>query len=324
MDGWISLHRKLIESEIWEKPPLYAKVWIYLLLSAQHTQYKGLKKGQVLTSIPEIIDAVSWKVGARRERPTKDQIYQVLEFLRGKAMKSKRSPDESNAKATMITTTKATHKLLITISNFGVYQDLKSGESNDESNDEKATKPPRKQRQPNNINNNDNNDNNEQQGKDKKPPSPKSPKRTYSEEDRVYKLAKRFHELAYQNALEIGTDHLIESPNFQKWANTFRLMIEKQKLQEAEIGEVVKFALSDSFYRTIIFSPDNLRKQYQAILTKMRIQGGGGRGQRKASYSATTQTGGSYESPTEDLILGKSGSEEEPVSEELLQRIRST
>lgn len=167
MDGWISLHRKLIESEIWEKPPLYAKVWIYLLLSAQHTQYKGLKQGQVLTSIPEIIDAVSWKVGARRERPTKDQIYQVLEFLRGKAMKSKRSPDESNAKATMITTTKATHKLLITISNYGVYQDLKSGESNDESNDEKATKPPRKQRQPNNINNNDNNDNNEQQEKEK-------------------------------------------------------------------------------------------------------------------------------------------------------------
>ncbi|WP_180984518.1 hypothetical protein [Paenibacillus sp. F4] len=324
MDGWISLHRKLIESEIWEKPPLYAKVWIYLLLSAQHTQYKGLKQGQVLTSIPEIIDAVSWKVGARRERPTKDQIYQVLEFLRGKAMKSKRSPDESNAKAMMITTTKATHKLLITISNYGVYQDLKSGESNDEGNGEKAAKPPRKQRQPDNINNNDNNDNNEQQGKNKKPPSPKSPKRTYSEDDLYYRLAKRFHELAYKNAQDAGTAHLIKKPNFQNWANTFRLMFERDNVHESEIGDVVKYALSEPFYRTIIFSPDNLRKHYIAILTKMRTQGGGGRGQRKASYAAAAQTGGSYESPTEDLILGKSGSEEEPVSEELLQRIRST
>lgn len=161
MNGWISLHRKMIESEIWEKPPLYIKVWIYLLLSAQHSDYKGLKRGQVRTSIPEIIEACKWRVGARVERPTKDQVYQVLEFLRGKAMKSERRPHEGNARATMITTTKATQAIIVTISNYADYQDRATNESNDEGNGEKATNPPRKQRQPDNINNNVNNDNKE-------------------------------------------------------------------------------------------------------------------------------------------------------------------
>jgi len=34
--GYILLSRKLIESEIFKKPPLYIKVWNYLLLKAQH------------------------------------------------------------------------------------------------------------------------------------------------------------------------------------------------------------------------------------------------------------------------------------------------
>lgn len=316
MDGWISLHRKLIESEIWEKPPLYIKVWVFLLLSAQHSNYKNLRPGQVSTSIPEIIEACKWRVGARVERPTKDQIYQIIEWLR----KPNEGVHESNAKATMITTTKATHGLLVNINNYGLYQDNKTDESNDEGNGEKATKPLRKQRQPDNINNNVNNNNNEQQKEDKKK-SPKSPKRTYSEDDRFYKLAKRFHELAYENATEIGTAHLIEKPNLQNWANTFRLMIEKNKWSEAEIGEVVKFALKvDSFYQTIIFSPDNLRKHYQAILTKMKTQGGGGRGKYQSRNAGPSQESRSNASRNEDLFIGTTESED--ISDELLQRIR--
>ncbi|WP_438351572.1 hypothetical protein ACP8HI_13575 [Paenibacillus sp. FA6] len=156
MDGWISIHRKIIESEIWEKPPLYIKVWVYLLVSAQHSTYKGLKRGQVRTSIPEIINACKWRVGARIERPTKDQVYQILEWLR----KPNEGVYESNAKATMITTTKATQGMLININNYAVYQDTDRDESNDEGNDENLTNPRRKQRRPDNINNNDNNVNN--------------------------------------------------------------------------------------------------------------------------------------------------------------------
>jgi hypothetical protein len=155
--GYILLSRKIIESQIWNKPPLYIKVWVYLLTCAQHKDYKGLKRGQLRTSIPEIQEACSWYVGFRKVVPTKDQIYQVLEWLRTGCAHN----DESNTKATMIATTKATQGIVITILNYGHYQDSKSYESNDESNDEKAMKPTRKQRAPNNINKNDKNDKND-------------------------------------------------------------------------------------------------------------------------------------------------------------------
>ena len=155
--GYILLSRKIIESQIWNKPPLYIKVWVYLLTCAQHKDYKGLKRGQIRTSMPEIQEACSWYVGFRKVVPTKDQIYQILEWLRFGCAQG----CEHDMKATMIATMKATHGIVITILNYGHYQDSKNYESNDEGNDEKAMKPTRKQRVPDNINKNVNNDNNE-------------------------------------------------------------------------------------------------------------------------------------------------------------------
>jgi hypothetical protein len=168
--GCILIARKIVESEIWDKPPLYIKVWIYLLARAQHSDFKKMKRGQLRVSIPEIIDACCWRVGARIERPKKDQIYQIINWLRNpnnnsdneaERSKTQRSPLESNAKATMITTMKATQGLLVTIDNYGFYQTFTNYESNDESNDEKATKPARKQRRPDNTNKNGKNDKND-------------------------------------------------------------------------------------------------------------------------------------------------------------------
>jgi len=155
--GFIILSRKLIESEIWRKPPLYLKVWIYLLSRAQHKPYKQLDRGQLRTSIPDIIEDCSWYVGYRKEKPTKDQVYQVINWLR----KVSEEVNEEGAKAPMITTTKATQGLLINIVNYDYYQTPKNYESNRESNDEEGTKATSEQRQPDNINKNDKNVNNE-------------------------------------------------------------------------------------------------------------------------------------------------------------------
>lgn len=157
--GYIIISRKIIESEIWEKPPLYAKVWLYLLTRAQHSDYKKLKRGQLVTSIPEIMEACSWKVGYRKEVPSKDQIFQVINWLR----KVNEAVDEAETKATMITTTKATHGLLINIENYNFYQSSKNYESNDEADNEKVTKATREQRQPDNINKNVKNEKNDKE-----------------------------------------------------------------------------------------------------------------------------------------------------------------
>ena len=132
------ISRKIIESEIWNKPPLYLKVWIYLLMKAQHQKYKGLKRGQLRTSIPEIQEACTYYVGFRKVTPSKKEVWSVIDFLRSTQNGNiSRNPYEENAKGNnegnMIETTKATQGLLVTICNYNVYQDPKHYEGNAES-----------------------------------------------------------------------------------------------------------------------------------------------------------------------------------------------
>ncbi len=147
--GFVLLPRVLLDSPIMNKPPLYYKVWEYLLLQAQHKEYKGLKRGQLFTSIPKIQEAMSWKVGFRNEVPSKKQIHGILEWLR--------FPDEGNTKVTMIETTKVTHGMIVTICNYNVFQDVSNYEGNNEGNNEKPTKGKMREQYKQECNKNDNN-----------------------------------------------------------------------------------------------------------------------------------------------------------------------
>jgi len=251
--GYLFLARKIINSDIFSKPPLYLKVWIYLLSRAQHKDFKGLKRGQLYTSIPEIREATAWKVGYRTEMPSKDQIFQVLDWLRSES----EGGNESNARATMITTTKATHGMLVTICNYNVYQTSSTYESNDESNDEKVTKPLREQRHPDNINKNVKNDKNDNNN------SPRNTrrKRVYADNDPNKILAKTLFKLIKKN-------HEIKEPNLDDWANTIRLIIESDKRSGKEVQEMIVWATQHEFWSTVVLSPSSLRKHFD----KMKAQ----------------------------------------------------
>lgn len=264
--GCILLARRVIESEIWAKPPLYFKVWAFLLASAQHSDYKSLRRGQLSISMPDIREAVKWKVGARTERPKIEQIYQIIDWLR----KPNGGGNEAKSKATMITTTKATQCLLITIDNYGFYQTLANYESNAESSDEKPAKPTRRESQPRNINKNVNNDNK----KDIKTPS-RQPK-TYAEDDPYYRMAAYFYNRLQTFVNKIGKGHLIQDSNMQIWADDFRKIIELDKRPRKELGEVVNWATSDPFWQQNILSPDKLRKKYVDLCLKMASNSGPG------------------------------------------------
>lgn len=136
--GFILLARKMIDSDIFSKPPLYLKVWIYILSRAYHTESGGIKKGQFKTSIKEIQEACTFYVGYRKEVPTKKQIFSILEYLR--------NPYEGTTKGTMIATTKVTQGILISVLNYSIYQDFKYYEGNNE----KPTKNLRTEQQGNN------------------------------------------------------------------------------------------------------------------------------------------------------------------------------
>ena len=118
--GYVFLSRKLLRSGIMEKPPLYLKLWVWLLMTASHQNHGNLKRGQMFTSLSRMRNAMAYKIGYRRERPTIKQIRGVCDFLtEGKA----------------IVTTKVTHGMIITILNYEHYQRPENYEGHNERHD---------------------------------------------------------------------------------------------------------------------------------------------------------------------------------------------
>ncbi|MEW6440729.1 MAG: hypothetical protein AB1640_07290 [bacterium] len=121
--GFILLARKILSSGIMEAPALHLKLWVWMLLKASHKKHGGLERGQLFTSIEKMRQAMSHKVGARIERPTRKQI---------------RAAYESLMKGTMIGTVKGTRGLLISVLNYDRYQTPAAYEGHDEGPAEKS------------------------------------------------------------------------------------------------------------------------------------------------------------------------------------------
>lgn len=110
MEGWILLHRKLQDCEIWanSQPFDMRSAWVDLLLLANHRDVEivfdytpmTVKRGQYLTSVRKLCARWNW---------SKNRTLKYLRLLESLKMISR----ESNAKRT-----------LITIENYDVYQDV--------------------------------------------------------------------------------------------------------------------------------------------------------------------------------------------------------
>jgi hypothetical protein len=124
--GFILLSRKLLQGKIMEAPHLWLKLWVWMLLKAQYKQGKGLARGQFLTRILEMREAMTYRIGYRVVKPSVDQI---------------RSAYDAFAKAAMIITTKTTRGIIITILNYNKYQSPENYENHNEAHDESSAKP---------------------------------------------------------------------------------------------------------------------------------------------------------------------------------------
>ena len=124
--GFILIARKLAGSFLMGKPPLWLKLWVWMLLQARFRDGNGLKRGQFLTTIDEMREAMTYQIGYRKKSPTRDQI---------------RNAYENFTKTLMITTTKTTRGMIITILNYDEYQNSKNYETHSEAPDEDTTKP---------------------------------------------------------------------------------------------------------------------------------------------------------------------------------------
>lgn len=119
--GYILQPRSIDESEVSKFPPHVREIWSYLLRKANHADIissgKTIKRGQLFTSYSEILEALSWKVGYRKESYKKHHCETAMKLL---------------VKATMITTTKTTRGIIITICKYDYYQNPKNYETDSE------------------------------------------------------------------------------------------------------------------------------------------------------------------------------------------------
>ncbi len=112
--GWIAIHRKTEESEIWIQKPWRFKTWIYFLLEANHSNTRKagekLKRGQIyVPSAKELCKEVSWYEGCVYRKPSVEAMKQFWKTLREKGM---------------VDTRKTTRGTIITILNYKRYQDF--------------------------------------------------------------------------------------------------------------------------------------------------------------------------------------------------------
>ncbi|PGC72653.1 hypothetical protein [Bacillus wiedmannii] len=61
-----------------------------------------------------------------------------------------------------------------------------------------------------------------------------------------------------------------KEPNLEKWANDFRLMREKDNRTDEAIKYLINWTQKDDFWSTNILSPAKLRKQFDALIVKIK------------------------------------------------------
>ena len=115
--GYYLKARKIQESWIAHAPPHVREIWDWILMKAFYEDGSVLKRGQLLTSYEQIIQGLHWMVGYRKMAYTRSHVETAMKAI---------------TKAGMITTTKTTRGMIITVCNYDVYQDPKKYENHSE------------------------------------------------------------------------------------------------------------------------------------------------------------------------------------------------
>ncbi|SFX78395.1 hypothetical protein SAMN04487866_12523 [Thermoactinomyces sp. DSM 45891] len=232
MDGWIKLHRKLCQSDLYKQ--LNSKqrdVFIAILLMVNHKdnqwEFKGeiftVKPGQVVTSLEKIKENCGNDVSIQSIRTALLKL-EKWGFLTNKSTKTGR---------------------LITLVNWEVYQ---SSSEEDQQSDQQTSNNPLTPNK--NVKN--------EKKKDKKDYSRKQ--NVYDDESPYMKMAQYL-----QKQILSWKPNARTPDDLNKWADEFRKLVELDKRTKQEIQEVTDFATTDHFWQANILSASKLRAQFDQL-----------------------------------------------------------
>ena len=229
--GFIKLHRRVRDHWLYQEKRTFSKfeAWIDLIMRANYEDKKMLL-GNELISVKrgQVITSIRKLCECWGWSNTKVNTF--LNLL---------EQDE------MITTKSDTKKTVINICNYNVYH-----ENNNGKNDTKTSQ--------------------EHHEGD-----------TKAHNEEVKRIIKNYKEDTSSSKLKFETHHLqlakllfkemkknnpeVKEPNFDNWANTFRLMMERDNRQGKEIQDMILFSQQHDFWHKNILSPTSLRKQFDRL-----------------------------------------------------------
>lgn len=108
MEGWIKIHRKMLENPIICKDSDYLSVWIYLLLNATHKEIPALFKGKKIMLQPGQL-ITGRKSIAKQLKISESKIYRVINEYKTEHQIEQQTSNKNS---------------LITILNWNTYQQI--------------------------------------------------------------------------------------------------------------------------------------------------------------------------------------------------------
>lgn len=250
MAGWIKLHRKILNSTVFDNPDLL-KVWIWCLLKATHNeriQMVGLQ--EVFLEKGEFV--FGRKVASSELKMSESKTYRLIKKL------------ESLENLHIKTNNKFS---IVTIVNWEFYQieDCNNEQQFEQQMNNKRTTNEQQMNTNKNVKNIKNNSSLE-----KTPNNPKPKiKKVFSNEDKEYKLA---NYLSKQITKRLNVP-LQKEETLQKWSIEFERMQRLDGYDIEDIKNVLVFSQQDSFWQNNIMSAGKFRKQYLTLLGKMKQAG---------------------------------------------------
>ncbi|MCY9153679.1 replication protein [Bacillus haynesii] len=252
MSGWIKLHRKIKENPIFANSDMF-KLWALCLIKATHKEHDQLVGNQMVKLLPGEF------VTGRHELAS--------EFNEGVKPSEKVSSSTvwrymKNFEKWQMLNIKSGNKFsVISITNWSEYQ------QNEQQVNSKWTA----SEQQVNTNKNVKNDKNEKNNN----------KRLVFDESHM-KLA-----ALLWKCIQAHSPNL-KKPNLDKWANTFRLMMERDGREGKEIQGMIVWSTNHHFWYQNILSPDKLRKQYDRLAVQKNEE------ERKEWRNGSQQHGQSF------------------------------
>lgn len=235
--GWVKLYRGILDKPIWTESTAEQKVvLVTLLMMANHREKQWEWRGKPFTARPgQFVTSLPVLVGKCGKNCSIQKMRTALKrFERYGFLTNESTP----------------HNRLITLVNWEVYQGKAETVTALSTNEQQTAN--------NHLTTNKNVKN------EKKEKKSNCRKQVYDESSIFYQLA-----LAHFKELQMNQPTATE-PNFQKWANDFRLLIERDERTVEQITDLMEWSAGHTFWHTVILSPSALRRHWERLVMQVK------------------------------------------------------